>query len=239
VLLWADRTNFSVAAAAWAKEYDWKPATIGTMLSAFSLGYLILQPIGGWIVDKAGARRTLAGSMAGWSLWMLLTPLAPTVLWLTAVFRVLLGAFEAPYIPASLAAVAREQGVTSPASGRHSGQLGASHACAENSVLSFAATRRCAPRTAARHAGRGSSSNCITSACGKCPLQVRSNTYAVKRPHRPALATKGFFRKRQNLRRGHASRPSHLVNGRLEQPMRSERNAWMRRRPWQPIRSRS
>jgi MFS family permease len=45
--------------------------------------------------------------MAGWSLWVLLTPLAPTVLWLTATFRVLLGAFEGPYIPASVAAVAR------------------------------------------------------------------------------------------------------------------------------------
>jgi len=107
VLLWADRTNFSVAAAAWAREYGWKPATIGLMLSAFSLGYLILQPVGGWIADKAGARRTLAGSMAGWSVWVLLTPLAPTVLWLTAAFRVLLGAFEGPYIPASVAAVAR------------------------------------------------------------------------------------------------------------------------------------
>jgi MFS family permease len=107
VLLWADRTNFSVAAAAWAREYGWKPAIIGTMLSAFSLGYLILQPVGGWIADKAGARRTLAGSMAGWSVWVLLTPVAPTVLWLTASFRVLLGAFEGPYIPASVAAVAR------------------------------------------------------------------------------------------------------------------------------------
>jgi MFS family permease len=107
VLLWADRTNFSVAAAAWAKEFGWTPATIGMMLSAFSLGYLILQPIGGWIADKAGARRTLAASMAGWSLWVLLTPIAPTMLWLTATFRVLLGAFEAPYIPASVAAVAR------------------------------------------------------------------------------------------------------------------------------------
>jgi MFS family permease len=107
VLLWADRTNFSVAAAAWAKEYGWKPAVIGTMLSAFSLGYLILQPVGGWIADKFGARRTLASSMAGWSLWVLLTPIAPTVLWLTATFRVLLGAFEGPYIPASVAAVAR------------------------------------------------------------------------------------------------------------------------------------
>jgi MFS family permease len=107
VLLWADRTNFSVAAAAWAREYGWTPSVIGTMLSAFSLGYLILQPVGGWIADKAGPRRTLAGAMAGWSVWVLLTPIAPTVLWLTATFRVLLGAFEGPYIPASVAAVAR------------------------------------------------------------------------------------------------------------------------------------
>src|SRR5580658_9069020 len=107
VLLWADRTNFSVAAAAWAKEFGWTPSTIGIMLSAFSLGYLILQPVGGWIADKFGPRKTLAASMAGWSLWVLLTPIAPTVLWLTATFRVLLGAFEGPYIPASVAAVAR------------------------------------------------------------------------------------------------------------------------------------
>jgi MFS family permease len=107
VLLWADRTNFSVAAAAWAKEFGWEPSTIGMMLSAFSLGYLILQPVGGWIADRFGPRKTLAASMAGWSLWVLLTPVAPTVLWLTATFRVLLGAFEGPYIPASVAAVAR------------------------------------------------------------------------------------------------------------------------------------
>ena len=80
VLLWADRTNFSVAAAAWAKDYGWTPSTIGMMLSAFSLGYLIMQPVGGWVADKFGARRTLAGAMAGWSLWVLLTPVAPTVL---------------------------------------------------------------------------------------------------------------------------------------------------------------
>jgi len=107
VLLWADRSNFSVAAAAWAKDYGWTPSTIGMMLSAFSLGYLIMQPIGGFIADKFGPRRTLAGTMAGWSVAVLLTPLAPSVLWLTAAFRVLLGAFEGPYIPASVAAVAR------------------------------------------------------------------------------------------------------------------------------------
>jgi MFS family permease len=107
VILWADRSNFSVAAVAWAKAYDWTPSTIGMMLSAFSLGYMFIQPVGGWIADKIGPRRTLSGAMAGWSIWVLLTPLAPSVLWLTATFRVLLGAFEAPYIPASVAAVAR------------------------------------------------------------------------------------------------------------------------------------
>jgi MFS family permease len=65
VLLWADRSNFSVAAAAWAKDLNWAPSTIGLMLSAFSLGYLVIQPIGGWIADQIGPRRTLAGRMAG------------------------------------------------------------------------------------------------------------------------------------------------------------------------------
>lgn len=107
VLLWADRTNFSVAAAAWAKEYGWNPSTIGLMLSAFSLGYLVMQPLGGWLADRIGPRQTFSISMAGWSIWVLLTPLAPAVLWLTATFRVLLGMSEAPYIPAIAASVAK------------------------------------------------------------------------------------------------------------------------------------
>jgi MFS family permease len=107
VILWADRSNFSVAAAAWAKQYGWTPSTIGMMLSAFSLGYLVMQPIGGWIADRIGPRRTLSGTMAGWSVWVLLTPLAPNVLWLTASFRVLLGMFEAPYIPGGTTAIAK------------------------------------------------------------------------------------------------------------------------------------
>src|SRR5262249_33790869 len=63
VLLWADRSNFSVAAAAWAKDLDWTPSTIGLVLNAFSLGDLVVQPIGGWIADQVGPRRTLAGTM--------------------------------------------------------------------------------------------------------------------------------------------------------------------------------
>jgi MFS transporter, ACS family, hexuronate transporter len=107
ILLWADRTNFSVAASAWAHQYDWRPATIGAMLSAFSLGYLVMQPFGGWLADRIGPRKTFSTSMAGWSLWVLLTPIAPGILWLTGAFRVLLGMSEAPYIPAIAVSIAK------------------------------------------------------------------------------------------------------------------------------------
>ena len=40
VLLWADRTNFSVAAAAWAKEFGWTPEDVSGMTIGQILLYL-------------------------------------------------------------------------------------------------------------------------------------------------------------------------------------------------------
>src|SRR5487761_2355552 len=71
VLLWADRTNFSVAFAAWSKEYHFSPSVIGAMLSAFSFGYLFMQPVGGWIADRFGPRKTIGASIFLWSFWEL------------------------------------------------------------------------------------------------------------------------------------------------------------------------
>ena len=105
-LLWSDRSNFSVVAAVWAKDYNWSPSRLGLMFSAFSLGYALLQPFGGWLVDKLGSRRSFALTVAGSSFCVLLTPLAPTVLWLTLTFRMMLGVFEAPYISNMVAALA-------------------------------------------------------------------------------------------------------------------------------------
>lgn len=107
VLLWANRTNFSVAATAWARDFHWTPSTIGAMLSAFSFGYLVMQPFGGWLADRIGPRKTFVGTMIAWSTWVLLTPIAPGVLWLTGMWRVLLGISEAPYIPSIAVAVAK------------------------------------------------------------------------------------------------------------------------------------
>ena len=107
VLLWADRTNFSVAAAVWSKSYDWSPSVMGALLSAFSLGYLVMQPVGGWIADRLGPRKAFAISCSSWSLAQLLTPIAPALIGVTATFRVLLGIAESPFIPATAAAVAK------------------------------------------------------------------------------------------------------------------------------------
>ena len=107
VILWADRTNFSVATAAWSKQFHWTPAIIGMMLSAFSFGYMLLQPLGGYLSDRLGPKKMIAYSCGGWSLFTLLTPLAPAVIWLTGSFRALLGIFEAPFNPAITTAVSQ------------------------------------------------------------------------------------------------------------------------------------
>lgn len=107
VLLWADRTNFSVAATVWSKQYGWSPSLLGALLSAFTLGYFVMTPFGGWIADRAGPRKTVAASCAGWSLWVLLTPFVVAIQPLLALLRALLGVFEAPFIPAYVVAVAK------------------------------------------------------------------------------------------------------------------------------------
>ena len=107
VLLWADRTNFSVAFAAWSKEYHFSPSVIGAMLSAFSFGYLFMQPVGGWIADRFGPRKTIGASIFLWSFWELLTPLAPAMLAVTGAFRALLGMSEAAYVPGMVVAISK------------------------------------------------------------------------------------------------------------------------------------
>lgn len=59
------------------------------------------------MTDKIGPKSMVGISTAGWSLFTLLTPVAPAILWLTGSFRALMGAVEAPFIPATAAAIAR------------------------------------------------------------------------------------------------------------------------------------
>lgn len=94
-----DRVNLSVVAPVLMKEHGWNPVTMGLVLSAFFWGFSISPLLGGWLADRVGGKRVLGFGALWWSLWTLLTPLAPGVIGFT-VFRALLGLGEGVNAPA-------------------------------------------------------------------------------------------------------------------------------------------
>jgi ACS family sodium-dependent inorganic phosphate cotransporter len=94
-----DRVNLSVVAPLLMREYGWSPVTVGTVLSAFFWGFAISPLLGGWLADRLGGKRVLAFGALWWSLWTMLTPLAPGFVAFT-VFRAMLGLGEGVNAPA-------------------------------------------------------------------------------------------------------------------------------------------
>lgn len=80
VILYMDRVNISVVAPVLMQEWGWDPAVMGTVLSAFFLGYFLTQILGGWLSDRWGAKGILGGAVTWWSLVTMLTPFAQTTL---------------------------------------------------------------------------------------------------------------------------------------------------------------
>jgi ACS family glucarate transporter-like MFS transporter len=103
VLMFIDRVNISIAATYIMPEYGLSEVQMGWIFSAFVLGYALLQIPGGWLGDRFGPRRVLAGAICWWSLFTALTALAgewflTTVLGVVGSFivvRVLIGIGEA------------------------------------------------------------------------------------------------------------------------------------------------
>lgn len=106
VVLYMDRVNISVVAPVLMKEYGWDPAVMGTVLSAFFLGYFITQIPGGWLSDRWGAKGILGGSVTWWSLVTMLTPFASTT-WSMMAVRVSLGLGEGMSPPCLYTSIAR------------------------------------------------------------------------------------------------------------------------------------
>lgn len=98
VIGYMDRANLSVASVNIMKEYNWDPAQWGTILSAFFVGYIILQIPSGWLADKIGGKRILAGGVGWWSFFTAATAWASSLsgMWFV---RVLLGLGEAVIFP--------------------------------------------------------------------------------------------------------------------------------------------
>jgi ACS family sodium-dependent inorganic phosphate cotransporter len=76
VVCYLDRVNLSVAIIPMAAELGWNLETQGRVLSAFFVGYLILQIAGGRLADRVGGKVVLGAGVLLWSCFTILTPLA-------------------------------------------------------------------------------------------------------------------------------------------------------------------
>jgi len=94
-----DRIALSIAMPTIGAEFQLSPAMQGVILSAFFWSYAALQIPGGWLTDKLGPRKMIAGGTILWGLFQGLAMFATGGLSLL-VTRLGLGAAEAPLFPA-------------------------------------------------------------------------------------------------------------------------------------------
>ena len=106
VILYMDRVNISVIAPVLMKELNWDPAMMGTVLSAFFVGYFLTQIPGGWMSDRWGTKGILGGAVTWWSIVTMLTPFATMTSTMLAV-RIALGLGEGMSPPCLYTTMAR------------------------------------------------------------------------------------------------------------------------------------
>jgi MFS family permease len=104
VVNYIDRAAISYALPLIQKQLGFSSAESGAILGAFGLGYAITTLLGGFSVDRWGARIVLTFAAILWSLSIGMTALATGVAMLYAA-RVLLGVSEGPNFPALTGAV--------------------------------------------------------------------------------------------------------------------------------------
>jgi ACS family glucarate transporter-like MFS transporter len=106
-----DRVNLSIAGTRLAADYHFSDVQFGLLSTVFLLGYALFQTPAGWLADRWGPRRVLAGGVMWWGIFTALTAAVPTglrnPLLLLLLARFLLGAGEAVMYPCSNQFVAR------------------------------------------------------------------------------------------------------------------------------------
>lgn len=100
-----DRNNISIAAAPLQRQFGLSDVQLGTVFSAFVLGYALSQPIAGRVADRIGASRAIAIAILWWSVFTALLPFVPSTvahgMGLLIAVRFLLGVGESIIFPAS------------------------------------------------------------------------------------------------------------------------------------------
>lgn len=100
-----DRTNISIAAPAMKLDFGISDVQMGTVFTAFVLGYALTQPIAGRLADRFGAYRVIAIGIVWWSVITAVTGLVSATFagafGLMVGIRLLLGIGESVIYPAS------------------------------------------------------------------------------------------------------------------------------------------
>ena len=99
-ICYLDRINISVAIIPMSDELNWAPEKQGIALSAFFVGYMFTQILGGRLADKYGGKIILAYGVLIWSLATLITPPAAAAGFaILIVARIIMGLGEGVALP--------------------------------------------------------------------------------------------------------------------------------------------
>lgn len=101
-----DRGNLATAAPVIKRELHLTATDLGFLLTAFSIAFIPMQVVFGWLTDRVGAARVMLAGFIVWSLAMALSGLVQTYAMLVAL-RLALGVGESVFFPASSSIIAR------------------------------------------------------------------------------------------------------------------------------------
>jgi MFS transporter, ACS family, glucarate transporter len=96
-----DRLTINYAVLGISKDLQLTASTTGIILSAFFIGYVIMQIPGGFLADRFGSRKVLVVIISIWSLFTALTGAAWSLASMV-ILRVLFGLAEGGFSPSSL-----------------------------------------------------------------------------------------------------------------------------------------
>ena len=69
LVTYLDRVNISIAAAPISKEFGFTQVQLGTIFSAFVIGYMLFQIPGGWLGDRYGHGKIIVLALIWWSIF--------------------------------------------------------------------------------------------------------------------------------------------------------------------------
>lgn len=100
-----DRSAIGLALPAISRDFQLAPTEMGVVISAFFIGYSIMQIPGGWFSDKFGSKMVIMVALALWSVFTFTTGHASTLAGLLFL-RFVFGLCEGPYAGSCYRAIA-------------------------------------------------------------------------------------------------------------------------------------